>query len=266
MADTLSLAGKVALITGSGRTGGIGAAIARTFAKNGASVIIHYASNSSKESALKISASIEADFKVKSTVVCGRVDQQETARDIVAQALADLKTPHIDILINNAGGAGHKPLLETTADDFTGIFGANVFGATYLTQAVVTVGKMPKGGRIINVGTAASRMQLDSYAVYAAAKAAQDALTSAWAGELGFTHGITVNTLAPGAFVTDLTRELWIKEDGTSSEMAQCIIARTKAEPRLGELQDMADAALLLVSEKSRWITAQWIAVSGGTY
>ncbi|OAA75623.1 NAD(P)-binding domain protein [Akanthomyces lecanii RCEF 1005] len=204
MADTLSLAGKVALITGSGRTGGIGAAIARTFAKNGASVIIHYASNSSKESALKISASIEADFKVKSTVVCGRVDQQETGRDIVAQALADLKTSHIDILndFNNAGGAGHKPLLETTADDFTGIFGANVFGATYLTQAVVT----------------------------------------------------------------DLTRELWIKEDGTSSEMAQGINARTKAEPRLGELQDMADAALLLVSERSRWITAQWIAVSGGTY
>lgn len=98
MADTLSLAGKVALITGSGKTGGIGAAIARTFAKNGASVIIHYVSDSSKESALKISASIKADFKVKSTVVCGRVDQQERARDVVAQALADLKTPHIDIL------------------------------------------------------------------------------------------------------------------------------------------------------------------------
>lgn len=86
--------------------------------------------------------------------------------------------------VNNAGGAGHKPLLETTADDFTDIFGANVFGATYMTQAVVAVGKMPKGGRIINVGTVTSKMQLDSYAVYAAAKAAQDALTSAWAGEV----------------------------------------------------------------------------------
>lgn len=84
--------------------------------------------------------------------------------------------------------------------------------------------------------------------------------------QLGFTHGITVNTLAPGAFATDLTRGLWKKEDGTPSEMAQGVIARTKAEPRLGELQDMADATLLLVSEKSRWITAQWIAVSGGAY
>ena len=81
-------------------------------------------------------------------------------------------------------------------------------------------------------------------------------------GQLGHSHGITVNTLAPGPIPTDLNRQYLDAPGG--SEITSAMISQTRAGRRLGTVEDMADAALLLVSEKSRWITAQWISVSGG--
>jgi len=78
--------------------------------------------------------------------------------------------------------------------------------------------------------------------------------------QLGYSHGITVNTLAPGPIPTDSSRPFLENPDGVGSVLAKM----ARAANRLGTVEDMADAALLLVSEKSRWITAQWISVSGG--
>lgn len=97
-ADTLSLSGKIALITGSGRENGIGAAMARAFARNGAAVAIHYVSEQSETRAKKVAADIAREFGVKTTVVHGSVDNQESTREIVKQTLGGLDVDHIDIL------------------------------------------------------------------------------------------------------------------------------------------------------------------------
>ncbi|KAM0517376.1 hypothetical protein ACHAPE_004907 [Trichoderma viride] len=264
-ADTLSLKGKTVLITGSGRENGIGAAIARAFARNGANVAIHYASEGSKSRAEKVAADLSREFGTKTTVVHGAIEKASNATKIVKETLEGLGASHIDILVNNAGYGVPKNILEATPESLEAEFGINVFGPIYLTQAVIGIGKMPKGGRIINVGSIASKLGPEVSAVYGAAKAAQDSLTASWAGQLGRSHGITVNTLAPGPIMTDMARPFLEAADGTSSaELLKVVEAQTRAEARIGTVDDMADAALLLVSEKSRWLTAQWISVSGG--
>ncbi|KAH8196982.1 hypothetical protein TruAng_008841 [Truncatella angustata] len=250
-AETLSLAGKTALITGSGRENGIGAAIARAFARNGAAVAIHYVSENSKERAEKVAANINREFGTKTTVVQGPLEKSSTATKIVEETLKGLDVDHIDIL-------------EATPELLENEFGINVYASIYLTQAIIGVGKMPRGGRIINVGSIASKLGLELSAVYGAAKAAQDSLTASWAGQLGRSHGITVNTLAPGPILTDMSKDFLKTPNGSVSELQTTMHAQTRAGARIGTVDDMADAALLLVSEKSRWITAQWISVSGG--
>ena len=98
MAETLSLAGKTALITGSGRENGIGAAIARTLARNGASVAIHYVSEQSKARAEKVAIDINQEFGTKTTVVRGGVENSDTAKSMVEQVLKAFDVDHIDIL------------------------------------------------------------------------------------------------------------------------------------------------------------------------
>lgn len=96
--DTLSLAGKTALITGSGRETGIGAAIARALARNGASVAIHFVSEASKARAEKVAADITRDFGTKATVIQGSVENADTAGSMVEQILKAFHVDHIDIL------------------------------------------------------------------------------------------------------------------------------------------------------------------------
>lgn len=97
-ADTLSLAGKTALVTGSGRETGIGAAIARALARNGASVAIHYVSEDSKVRAEKVAVDIHKEFGTKTTVAQGGVESYDTAKNIVEQILKAFNVDHIDIL------------------------------------------------------------------------------------------------------------------------------------------------------------------------
>ncbi|KAI1177791.1 short chain dehydrogenase reductase [Nemania sp. FL0916] len=263
--DTLSLVGKTALITGSGRETGIGAAIAKALARHGASVAVHYVSEGSKSGAQKIAADISTEYGSKTTVVQGPVNNASSAKRIVEGALKGLEVNHIDILVNNAGGASTvQNTLEIEQEHFDREFGVNVFGVVYMAQAVVDVGKMPKGGRIVNVGSVASKMSTVGTSLYNAAKSAQDSLTAGLASDLGRTHGITVNTLAPGPIPTDSSRPYLINPDGTPNPIGTNMAALSRAAERLGTVEDMADATLLLVSEKSRWITAQWISVSGG--
>lgn len=96
--DTLSLAGKTALITGSGRENGVGAAIARGFARNGAGVAIHYVSEGSKPRAEKLAANIANEFGTKTTIIHGSVSDYKATREMVSQALKGLDVDHIDIL------------------------------------------------------------------------------------------------------------------------------------------------------------------------
>lgn len=88
------------------------------------------------------------------------------------------------VLVNNAADGATQPLLEATPEHVESSFGVNTYGPIYMTQAVVNIGKMPRGGRIINIGTVVSKMGMALAAVYAAAKAAQDSLTASWASEV----------------------------------------------------------------------------------
>ncbi|KAI2628701.1 putative short-chain dehydrogenase [Hypoxylon sp. NC1633] len=263
--DTFSLSGKIALVTGSGRENGIGAAIAKNFARNGAAVAIHHVSEGSKSRAEKVAESLAREFGVKTTVVRGSVETLDGAKSLIQQVLKGLGTDHIDILVNNGGyAAGKQDLLEATPESLQQEFGVNVFGPIYMAQSIVSVGKMPRGGRIINIGTIASKLVPRTTSLYSTTKSAQDTVTVALAGELGQTHGITVNTIAPGGVPTDMSTPYLKLPDGSDNPAMLAMQAMTRAEKRYGTAEDIADAALLLVQEKSRWITAQWISVSGG--
>ncbi|KAL7628994.1 hypothetical protein AAE478_000512 [Parahypoxylon ruwenzoriense] len=255
-ADNLSLAGKVAIVTGSGRENGIGAAIARALARNGASVAIHYVSESSAQRARETAQSIRDGFGVGVALVQADVATPEGAQRIVAETLEALGVDHVDILVNNAGAAIFSSLVESAPEPITFLFGVNVLGPLYLTQAVVKLGKMPRGGRIINIGSMSSKMGVPDLGIYCATKAAQDSLTTSWAGELGRTHGITVNTLAPGPAITDMI--------SIAPEKIQLLVDQQRGADHAAVPEDIADAVLLIASEKSRWVTAQYIAVDAG--
>lgn len=169
------------------------------------------------------------------------------------------------VLVNNGATVNpNQALLEATPEVLQRDFGTNVFGTIYMTQAAVIEGKMPKGGRIINVGSIVSKFIPMGTSIYNTVKVAQDSLTACWAGELGRSHGITVNTLAPGPIPTDISKNTLVLPDGSPTPMMSGLRELTRAEDRVGTVEDVADAALLLVQERSRWITAQWISVSGG--
>ncbi|KAK6948612.1 hypothetical protein Daesc_010382 [Daldinia eschscholtzii] len=272
-ADSFSLAGKVAIVTGSARENGIGAATARALARNGAYVAINYVSESSAQGAYEVAQSIRDEYGVRTACVQGDVSMPKGSRKIVVETMEQLGVNHIDILagtqeklvwinsrlyllVNNAGYAVTRLLRETDFELCQCTFATNVYGQLFMTQAAIDLGRMPPGGRIINIGSIASKIQNPLIGIYAASKAAQDSLTTSWAGELGRTHGITVNTVAPGPVVTDITKD--------SPEVLDPLVRLQRGTGRRGAPEDIADVVLLLASEKSRWITGQFIAADAG--
>ncbi|KAL7944226.1 hypothetical protein V8C42DRAFT_353657 [Trichoderma barbatum] len=255
--DSLSLAGKTAIITGSGKENGIGAAIALALARNGARVAINYVSEATAPRAEKVAESIrEVAGKDSVVIVQQDVTTPEGTKKLVDEAIKGFGVDHIDILVNNAAWASRDPVLTAGQDTVERTFNTCVLGPLYLIQA--TVPYMPQGGRIINVGSVASKLGIE--AVYGAAKAAMDALTYSLARDLGQDgKRITINTVMPGPVLTDSlppTPEFEMLKEG--------LLNLTRAERRFGTVEDIADSVLLLVNEKSRWITGECISVSGG--
>ncbi|KAI1462136.1 putative short-chain dehydrogenase [Annulohypoxylon moriforme] len=250
------LAGKVAIVTGSGRPNGIGAAIAKALARNGVSVTINYVSEQSSKPAEEVAQSIRDEYGVGVALVQQDVSTPEGAQRIVAETMKQLGVDHIDILVNNAGLSIPGSLMNVKPEALEKSFAVMVYGPLYLTQAVVGLGKMPKGGRIINIGSIGTRTFPADLNVYSAAKAALETLTVLSAGELGRSRGITVNTLAPGPIATDIVAK--------SPEVAAALVAQQRGSDHIGTPQDMADVVLLIASEKSRWLTAKNISVDSG--
>ncbi|KAJ4258897.1 hypothetical protein NW762_007984 [Fusarium torreyae] len=257
MADSLSLQGKVAIVTGSGRENGIGAGVALALARNSASVVVNYVSDSTKNRAADVCRTlIEAGGKA--IVVQAPVDTPEGAQHLINKTLEGFNTDHIDILVNNAGTGFLSPITEEpNVEQLTKVFQTNVLGPFYMVHYVVP--HMPRGGRIVNISSTNSKRGNVQISAYAASKAALDNLTWTWAGELGRSKGITVNSVAPGPVITDIYPE------GSVEQVAGPEISVTRAADRPGTPADIGDAVLLLVNEKSRWITGQYISVSGGT-
>jgi 3-oxoacyl-[acyl-carrier protein] reductase len=253
MADTPSpanrLSGKVALITGASR--GIGAAIAARFAADGAKVVVNY-SRSEKE-AREVVARITA---AGGQAVAAKADVGNPAEIPPLFAGTIEAFGRLDILVNNAAVMRRTFLPEVTAEAIDAHFNVNVRG--YLLCAKHAAELLPAGGCIINIGSAISRMAYPGAVVYTATKGAIDVMTRVLAAELG-PKGIRVNVLAPGSTRTDMNSE---KSGKTKDEERQEIAAT--ALRRIGEPEDIADAAAILASDDARWITGAWLDASGG--
>ena len=251
MPGTRSLASKVALVTGSSR--GIGAAIAQRFAEEGAKVAVHGRDESALSEVLgRIAASGGTAIKVKGDVT--RFSEIESLRLDVEKQLGP-----IDILVANAGGtlSPPGPLEETTEEDWRASIDGNLT-ATFLTIKSVLPGmKERKRGSILTLSSAAARRPHPRSPIsYAAAKAGIQIMTQDVAAQAG-PYGIRVNCLAPETILTERNEER-IPDDQKKS------LIETHPLRRLGVPNDVANAALFLVSEQADWITGLVLDVAGG--
>lgn len=244
------LAGKVALVTGASK--GIGAAIAIQLAKEGASVVVNYAS--SKEGADHVVKEIVAGGGKAIAVqadVSHQADIQRLFKDVL-KAFGKL-----DIVVNNAGVYEFAPLAEVTPAHFHKMFELNVLGLLLVSQeAAKHFGA--SGGSIINVSSVASRVTLPNTSVYSATKAAVDAITHSLGKELG-PRNIRVNSINPGMVETEGLHTAGIID----SELQKSFEAQTPLG-RIGQPQDIAPAVLFLASDDASWITGETLFVAGG--
>lgn len=245
------LEGRVALVTGAAR--GIGAAIAERLSAEGASVAINYAT--SIEDAGEVANRIRAKGGTAQTIRADLSDPSQ-AKGVVEAAL--VKFGRLDILVNNAGKFNLGPIGAVNEDHVRSQFALNVDGPIFVTQAAAS--HFPEeGGRVINVSSVVATRPVAGASVYSATKAALDALTRAWATELG-PRGITVNAVAPGPVETALFRSAAYR---MGEQAVRGLVARTPLG-RIGTPSDVADVVAFLASPDARWVTGQVIEASGG--
>jgi 3-oxoacyl-[acyl-carrier protein] reductase len=243
------LEGKVALVTGASK--GIGAAIARALAAQGAAVAVNYAS--SKAGADAVVADI-GKAGGKAVAVQGDVSKAADAQAIVAETVRQFG--RLDILVNNSGVYEFAPLEAITAEHFDKQFNVNVRGLLLTTQAAA--GQLGEGGSIINISSLVTRIVPPASAVYTATKGAVDAITGVLSRELG-PRKIRVNALSPGMVETEGTHAAgFIGSDFQTSTVAQTPLGR------IGVPEDIASIAVFLASDDSHWLTGERLYAGGG--
>ena len=243
------LTGKVAVVTGASK--GIGAAIAKALAAEGASVVVNYAS--SKAGAEAVVSAITAAGG-KAVAVGGDVSRGADAHGIVDAAIRNYG--RLDILVNNSGVYEFAPIEAITEDQFHRMFNINVLGLLLTTQAAVK--HLGDGGSIINIGSVVSRITPPQSAVYTGTKGAVDAITGVLSRELG-PKGIRVNAINPGMIETEGTHAGgFLNTDFEKSTVAQTPLGR------IGQPGDIASVAVFLASDDSRWLTGEQLLAGGG--
>jgi 3-oxoacyl-[acyl-carrier protein] reductase len=238
---------KVILVTGASK--GIGAAVARQLASDGASLIINYAGDKAGANTLV------AELKEKGTnaiAVQADVSKPAEVKQMFDAALAHFG--RIDVLVNNAGVMITKLLKDTTDEDFTRQFDINVRGVFNTLREAAT--RLADHGTIINFSTSVNRIMLPTYSTYVATKAAVEQLTRVFAKEVGG-RGINVNSVSPGPTNTELFTKG--KTDETIARLASL-----SAFNRIGQPDDIAKVVSFLASEEAKWISAQNIGINGG--
>ena len=246
------LEGKVAVVTGASK--GIGAAIVKDLAAEGAAVVVNYAS--SQEGAQRVVADIKG--KGGRAVAVG-ADMGKPAD--ISRLFAEAKKAfgRLDILVNNAGIYEFAPLEEITPAHFHKQFDLNVLGLILATQEAARHFD-PEGGSVINISSVVSTSAPPNASVYSATKAAVDAVTRSLARELGPRH-IRVNSLNPGMVETEGTASAGVTahdSDFRKGFEAQAPLGR------VGQPRDVAPAAVYLASPDSAWVTGETLYVAGG--
>jgi 3-oxoacyl-[acyl-carrier protein] reductase len=243
------LKGKVALVTGASK--GIGAAIAKSLAAEGASVAVNY--SSSKAGADKTVAEIVAAGG-RAVAVQGDVSKAANARTIVDSTVKQFG--RLDILVNNSGVYEFAPIESVTEESFHRLFNTNVLGLLLTTQAAAK--HLGEGSSIINIGSVVSRLTPPGSAVYTATKGAVDAITGVLSRELAG-RKIRVNSLNPGMVETEGSHSGGI----IGSDFEKSTVSQTPLG-RVGQPEDIASVAVFLASDDSHWLTGEQLLAGGG--
>jgi NAD(P)-dependent dehydrogenase (short-subunit alcohol dehydrogenase family) len=244
--DMKELVGKVALVTGGSR--GIGAAIARRLAYDGATVALTYVNTADK--AREVAERIEADGGRVLVIQADNADPSAAA-GVIEQTVRDLG--RIDILVNNAGIFSGGPLEELTVDQVDRILAIDVRAVFLASQAAARY--MTAGGRIINIGSAlAERVPVSGLTLYAMCKAALTGLTKGLARDLA-PLGITVTVVQPGIIDTDMN-----PEDGPGADFLRGVTALG----RYGTVDEVAATVAHLAGDGGRYLTGTAITIDGG--
>jgi 3-oxoacyl-[acyl-carrier protein] reductase len=243
------LSGKVAVVTGASK--GIGAAIAKSLAAEGAAVVVNYAS--SKAGAEKVVEEITAAGG-KAVAVQADVAKQPDIQRLFAETKRAFG--RLDVLVNNAGVYEFMPIEGVTPEHFHRLFDLNVLGLLLTTQEALK--HLDAGGSIINISSVAATAAPATASVYSATKAAVDTVTRSLAKELG-PRGIRVNSINPGMVETEGVHAAGLAE----SDFRRQIEAQTPLG-RIGQPQDIGPAAVFLASDESSWITGETLLISGG--
>ena len=238
---------EVALITGAGA--GIGRAIAETFAAAGAAVVV---SDLKSEMADAVAATITQAGGKAAGIGCDVTKEDDLG---AAVKLALDRFGMLTILVNNAGGGGPKPF-DMPMADFRRAYELNLFSLFHLSQLVAPHMATAGHGAILNISSMAGENKNTRMASYGSSKAAVNHLTRNIAFDLG-PQGIRVNAIAPGATRTDALASV------LTPEVEKAMLRHTPLN-RLGQPQDIANAALFLCSPAASWISGQILTVSGG--
>ena len=244
----IDLTGKAALVTGGSR--GIGKAVGLRLARQGADVAFSYRGNT--DAAKATAAEIES-IGTKALPIQGDVKDPESAEAVVKAVLEAFGK--VDILVNNAGIARDDLIMRMSEEAWRDVLETNLFGAFWMTKAVTRPMLKARAGRIVNMTSVSGQAGQMGQANYSSAKAGLIGLTKATARELA-SRGITVNAVAPGFVLTELTQDL--------PEALQAEITARTPLGRFGTTEEIADAVAFLASDEAGYITGHVLAVDGG--